>query len=118
MTVQQALNVLPHDKGKDASLEKADEMVLYCQKQLDICNSDWAYWSILSDLEYWKAVRNILKAATIVGVDNLPDIPMPQMEGKVVMDSIYEVTKFGEAILLKSQTTPDHLTNKLKTNED
>lgn len=95
-------SVLPHDKGKDATLLKAEEMVAKHQNDIDNCKSDWSYWSILSDLEYWKAVRNILKAATLVGENNLPDVPKPKTEGLVVMDAIYEVTKFGDAILKQS----------------
>ncbi len=97
-------SVIPHDKGKGSDLEKANEMVAKYQKDIDNCTSDWSYWSILGDLEYWKAIRNILEAAALVGNDNLADIPTPNTEGKVVMDAIYEVTKFGDAILKDAQS--------------
>lgn len=93
-------SVFPHTGGEDSNLQKAASQVDKYQKQLDECKSDWSYWSILGDLEYWKAIKNILEAAHIVGDDNLPDIPKPNLGGQlVVMDQIYEVTKFGAAIL-------------------
>ena len=98
-------SVLPHDKGVDADLAKAKEMVAQSKKQLDECKSDWSYWSILSDLEYWKAIENILQAAVLVGENNLPDIPKPDMEGLVVMDAISKVSKYGDAILSEAKKT-------------
>lgn len=92
-------SVLPHKNGLNADYEKAKEMVVKHTKQLNECTSDWSYWSVLGDLSYWEAIQNILEAATIVGENNLPDIPKPDMEGLVVMDSISCVERYGKAIL-------------------
>lgn len=95
---QNDFSVMPHQKGLNATLEIAEEKVKLHQKQIDECKSDWAYWSILGDLEYWKAVKNILKAAELVGEDNMPDVSFKN-DGVVVMDAIYKVTQFGELVL-------------------
>ncbi len=95
---QNDFSVMPHQKGLNATLEIAEEKVKLHQKQIDECKSDWAYWSILGDLEYWKAVKNILKAAELVGEDNMPEVAFKN-DGVVVMDAIYKVTQFGELVL-------------------
>lgn len=95
---QNDFSVMPHQKGLNATLEIAEEKVKLHQKQIDECKSDGAYWSILGDLEYWKAVKNILKAAELVGEDNLPEVAFKN-DGVVVMDAIYKVTQFGELVL-------------------
>lgn len=95
-------SVLPHDKGIGADLLIAKEQVAKYQKAIDECKSDWAYWSILGDLEYWKAVQNILEAGTLNnGV--LADVEAPNMEGLVVMDAIGKVSKFGEQVLKETR---------------
>jgi len=95
---QNDFSVIPHQKGLNASLEIADEKIKLHEKQIAECTSDWAYWSILGDLEYWKAVRNILKAAELVGEDNMPEVEFKN-DGGVAMDAIYNVKKFGELVL-------------------
>ena len=91
-------SVLPHDKGIGADILTAKEQIAKYQKAIKECDSDWAYWSILGDLEYWKAVHNILEAATLNnGV--LADVEAPDMEGLVVMEAISKVSKFGEQVL-------------------
>jgi hypothetical protein len=95
---QNDFSVLPHQKGLDATMAVADERIAEYRKSLDECKSDWSYWSILSDLEYWCSVKNILEAAQIVGENNLPDVHY-QPSNSVVMDEIANVRKFGEAVL-------------------
>jgi hypothetical protein len=91
-------SVLPHEKGLGADLAKAEQQAAIHKKQLDECQSDWAYWSILSDLSYWEAIVNILKAAELVGPDNLPDVTPPNLNGSVVMDAIGRVEDYGKEI--------------------
>lgn len=98
-------SVLPHDKGRQSDLEKAKEQVVIYKKQLNECKSDWAYWSILSDLSYWQTIQNILEAAEIVGNDNLPYVAAPNLENCVVMDAIGKVEQFGNEILRKAKAT-------------
>jgi hypothetical protein len=96
-------SVMPHEKGKDANILKAEEMIAKYEKDLHSCKSDWSYWSILGDLVYWKAIKNILDASAIAGSNNLPDIPIPDLNGCVVMDAIYKVEKFGFEVLSKTK---------------
>lgn len=95
-------SVIPHDKGIGADLIVAKEQVAKLQKAIDDCKSDWAYWSILGDLEYWKAVHNILEAGTING-GVLADVEAPNMEGLVVMDAIGRVADFGKKVLTETR---------------
>lgn len=92
-------SVLPHEKGKNAGLEKAKEMLAQHEKALKECKSDWAYWSILGDVSYWAAIVNILEAGELVGNENLPDVEAPDLSNCVVMDAIGKVEQFGAKIL-------------------
>jgi hypothetical protein len=95
-------SVLSDQNGIDASLVKAQEMVVQYQKQIDECTSDWSYWAILGDLTYWEAVRNILEAGTINnGI--VADVYAPQLDGLVVMDAIGSVSDFGKEVLQRTK---------------
>ena len=95
-------SVLNDQKGIEASFEKAEEMVAGYEKKLKECKSDWSYWSILGDLEYWKAVKNILEAGKLNnGV--LADVAAPDLKNGVVMDLIGKVTSFGEEVLKQTK---------------
>lgn len=96
-------SVLPHEGGKDSDLYTATKMVGGYQKQLNECESDWSYWSILGDLEYWRAIHKILQAAELVGNDSLPDVAPPNLDNCVVMDAISKVQSFGDEILRKAK---------------
>src|SRR5438105_143504 len=63
----------------------AEAALAKAQKAQNECKSDAAYWGYMGDVCYWRAVVNIIKAAELVGPDNLPDVPLPQWGG-VVMD--------------------------------
>lgn len=95
-------SVMPHNKGIDADILIADEEISKYEKAIDECKSDWAYWSILSDLEYWKAIKNILEAGKLSN-GKLPDIDAPDLEGCVLMDAIGRVSDFGEKILRETR---------------
>lgn len=70
------------------------------------CTSDAAYWGYMGDVEYWQVVVNLLKAAKLVGPDNLPDVPLPRRDG-IVMDLLAEQRRFGDAVLrLAEQRVP------------
>lgn len=95
-------SVLNNQKGIETTLEKTDEMIAKYQKQIDECQSDWAYWSILGDLEYWKAVKDILEAGKLNnGI--LADVEAPNLENCVVMDAISKVRSFGSKVLKETQ---------------
>lgn len=100
-------SVLPHENGIGADHEKAKQEVAKWKQALNECKSDWAYWSILGDLAYWEAIESIYQAAAIVGPDNLPDVPKPNLDGLVVMDCIGKVQQYGNEILneAKKQVT-------------
>lgn len=61
--------------------------------------SDAEYWGQLAVVEYWEAVRNILLAADKVGPKKLPDIPLPQLSGTIMMNAISQVKEFGLSML-------------------
>lgn len=96
-------SVLPHENGLQADHEKAKQEVAKWKDALNKCTSDWSYWSILGDLAYWEAIECIYQAAALVGENNLPDVPKPDLEGLVVMDCISKVQSYGNEILSKSK---------------
>lgn len=102
-------SVLPHQKGLEATIYIAYEKIRLHQSQLAECKSDWSYWSILGDLAYWKAIKNILKGAEIVGEDNMPEVNF-ENKAVVVMDSIAEIEKFGEYVLSECKRVAQHIT--------
>lgn len=61
------------------------------------CGSDWAYWGYEGTISYLKSAIHILKAAKMVGEDNLADIDAPNSNG-VVIDVQANVERFGEKI--------------------
>lgn len=100
-------SVLPHQKGLEATLCVAEEKVALYQNQLDNCKSDFSYWSILSDLVYWEAIKNILKGAEIVGENNMPDVVF-ENKAFLVMDSIAEIEKFGKYVFSECERIAQH----------
>lgn len=103
-------SVLPKEPTLQSSIAEARANIDKYQDLINKCTSDWSYWSILGDLEYWESIHDILQAAELVGSDNLPDIPKPNTEGCVVMDAIGRVRDFGKNMLdearrLKTVTT-------------
>lgn len=105
--MQNDFSVLPHQKGLEATISVADEKVALHRKQLNECTSDWSYWSILGDLSYWEAVKNILKGAEMVGENNMPDVKF-ESKAVVVMDSIGEIDKFGKYVLSECERVAQH----------
>jgi len=95
-------SVLNNQKGIEVTFAKAEEMEAKYQKQLDECKSDWAYWSILGDLMYWKAVRNILEAG-LINNGVLANVEAPNLQNCVVMDAISKVEKFGKSVLFQTR---------------
>lgn len=81
------------------SLQAASEQLMLATERQNNSQSDWAYWGYAGDIAYWRAVVNILRAAEITGPDNLPDVPPPDLENKVVMDACAEVERFGARVL-------------------
>lgn len=66
------------------------------------CTSDWAWWGYNGDIAYWTCVVDLLSAAEIVGADNLPDIPLPELSG-VVMDVQAKIEDWGAKVLHAAQ---------------
>lgn len=85
--------------ASDTPLTTAREKLARVREQQRRCSSDWAYWGYAGDVAYWSAAVAILEAAEIVGPENLPDVPAPQLEGRVVMDACSEVRRFGGEVL-------------------
>jgi len=123
MNVHEALNLIHAPKGatsviagllggdsasiqdQDATgiaLAEATEKLKTAKRNQNDARSDAAWWGYAGDVAYWSAVVDILKAAELVGADNLPDVPAPKTDG-VVMDVQYHVEQFGAAILTKAR---------------
>lgn len=128
MTLQQALGMIHAPKGVTSivagllsgdtgsiqgqnavgvSLKEAQSRLAAVRTAQDNCQSDWAYWGYNGDIAYWSAVVDLLKAAAIVGVDNLPYVDPPGADG-VVMDVQHRVKEFGATVLrmAEKQTKP------------
>ena len=93
-----------------ADLQNAIKKLAEIKDAQKNCGSDYAYWGYEGQRAYWSAVVDILQAAELVGNDNLPDVPPPDTEGKVVMDACWYIQKYGRDILEKAEemraTTP------------
>jgi hypothetical protein len=65
------------------------------------CSSDYSYWGYVVDINYYNGIVNILKAAKILGVDNMPNIPVPQeYDGykdniKAYGNAVFKIAKAG-----------------------
>ena len=70
------------------------------------CGSDAAYWGYEGQRGYWQAVVYLLEAAKITGED-LPDVDVPDLSNKVVMDAAYEMEQFGARVLKAAQVAHD-----------
>lgn len=91
-------SVIPHQKGAQSDLQIAEAQVQDHELKLKECKSDWSYWSILGDLTYWTAIRDILKGADMVGPTNMPEVRF-ESKSIMVMDHIAEVEAFGKEVL-------------------
>jgi hypothetical protein len=88
------------------SLEKAKAELQSANDAMSKCKSDWAYWGYAGDVAYWRCVVSLLEASLITGAENLPDVPMPNLNG-VVMDVQYNLEKWGSDVLAKAQETKE-----------
>lgn len=87
-------------KSIDVTQKNVEELEKELQKvkdQQDNCGSDWAWWGYEGTISTLKASVNLLKAAAIVGADNLPDVELPSRDG-VVMDIQANIVEFGEKV--------------------
>lgn len=91
------------EKIVDIDLQEAMKTLEKIKDAQKNCGSDYAYWGYEGQRSYWSTVVNILQAAKIVGSDNLPDVPPPDTEGKVVMDACWYIEKYGRDILEKAE---------------
>ena len=96
-------SVLNDQKGIEATFEKAEKMISKYQTQLNECKSDWSYWSILSDLGYWKSIKNILEAGRLNNGE-LAEVEPPDLKNCVVMDAIGRVEDFGRKVLSETRS--------------
>lgn len=81
------------------SLVEAEAELARVRKAQTECKSDAAYWGYQGDASYWSAVVNLLKAADLVGPDDMPDIEFTKWGG-VVMDECSKVEDFGRRMLI------------------
>lgn len=88
----------------DFDINIAKEKVSYFQKAIENCQSDAAYWGLLSERVYWEAVLNILEAGKLTN-DNIPEVEAPDLNGGILMDMIGKVEKFGKDVLAAAKQT-------------
>lgn len=85
--------------GPAVTLGGAREALAHVEQQQRGCKSDAAYWGYQGQVSYWRAVVSLLQAAEITGRDDLPDVPLPDLANRVVMDSTYLMEKWAESVL-------------------
>jgi hypothetical protein len=81
----------------DKGITELEEELKKTEKEQSNCGSDWAYWGYEGTISYLKSAIYLLKAADIVGTDNLADIPVPDTDG-MVMDVQGQIEQFGKRI--------------------
>jgi len=91
------------EKTVDIDLKTAVKKLAEIKDAQKNCGSDYAYWGYEGQRAYWSAVVDILQAAELVGDNNLPDVPPPDIEGKVVMDACWYIQKYGKDVLEKAE---------------
>lgn len=91
------------EKAVDIDLQGAIKKLTEIEDAQKKCGSDYAYWGYEGQRAYWSATVDILHAAELVGNDNLPDVPPPDTDGKVVMDACWYIQKYGKDILEKAE---------------
>lgn len=97
----------PIDYDRD-NLEKqvasTEEILKSYEEAVESAPNDHAYWGYLMDKTYWSAVVDTLKAALIVGPDNLPNLELALFpDGTVVMDAASNMDKFGKEMLRQAK---------------
>lgn len=85
------------------TLGGAYEALAHTEERQKNCGSDAAYWGWEGQRAYWQAVVYLLEAAAITGPDSLPDVALPDLSNKVVMDAAYYMEKFGKEVLTKAK---------------
>lgn len=78
--------------------EKIKSEVSKYSDMLQSCQSDWAYWSILGDLTYWKCSLKIFEAYEMCKFIELPDVEY-KTGGLVVMDCLSIQEKYADKIM-------------------
>ncbi len=73
------------------------------RKAQETCGSDAAYWGYEGQAAYAKTLVSLLEAAEITGPDNLPDLPPPDLGGKVLMDACSDLTQWGARLLRQAK---------------
>jgi len=99
------------------SLEAAEAKLAAATEAMNTASSDWSYWGYAGDVAYWECVVSLLKAADLVGADNLPDIPLPDLDG-VVMDVQYKVSKWGKDVLAAARRATEGACSDAERSQD
>lgn len=88
--------------------EEAEAKLRSLEERRDGARSDAAYWGYVGQIAYWSAIVDLLKAAELVGPDNLPDIEPPDLTGKVVMDAAGSLQSWGDRVLRAAEERKGH----------
>jgi hypothetical protein len=92
-------------RADQVTLGGAREALAQVEHAQQDAGSDAAYWGYQGQVSYWRAVVSLLDAAELTGPDHLPDVAMPDLSNKVVMDASYEMEKWAKRVLEMAQAT-------------
>jgi hypothetical protein len=90
-------------KELNFSLSQARKKRDAIKKGMDNAKSDASYWGWWSQHCYWVCMCDLLEAAKITGINDLPDVPLTDIKNKVVMDAGAVLEEFGKKVLAKAQ---------------
>jgi hypothetical protein len=85
-----------------ASLALANTKLNEFKEALEHAPNDMVFYGFLGDIAYWETIINLLRAAQLVWPYNLPNVPLPSLEG-LTMDLPTIVKKYGEEVLRLAQ---------------
>ena len=94
------------EKILDPAISDVEAEITKLKTAQDNCKSDAAFWGYAGQLAYWRTLRNVLKAALLVGSDNLPDMELP-VKMSVLMDRIGDMEEFGKKMLAEAERMAD-----------
>jgi hypothetical protein len=93
--------------GGAVTLGGAYEALAHAEHQQKGSTSDYAYWGWQGQVSFWRTVVSLLEAAEVTGRDHLPDVPFPDLDGKVVMDACSYMEEWGKEVKARSLAAPD-----------
>jgi len=98
---------IPNREGSERalklSLEKARSKLKDAKYHLEYeISSDMGYWSQRGIVTSWTVAVNLLTSASLVGSNNLPNVPPPDLSEKCVMDAQHAIEKWSYQLLVET----------------